>query len=174
RQLVENRIFQLQSRLNITAGLLVAEDVGDIAGAESPSGPSFLKSCSHRGRTIVTDEGEQLPHLPSQGPVGVGQTAQVLFGNWPEQRDHAMLCGRSLGSRHLSEQLFLETLDAEGMAPPPRAGIANDFLMLVVDGDGRRIRFHDEPAAHVTRRHTVAITVFVSDRTACRWSLTIV
>src|SRR5207247_5167238 len=50
-------------------------------------------------------------------------------------------------------------LDAEGMAPPPRAGIANDFLMLVVDGDGRRIRFHDEPAAHVTRRHTVAITV---------------
>src|SRR5437773_2057186 len=31
--------------------------------------------------------------------------------------------------------------------------------MLVIDGDGRRIRLHDEPATNVTRRHTVAITV---------------
>ena len=62
--MIQSRIFQLQRRLNITAGLLLAEDVGDIVGAESAGGMRFFKGGGHGIGAIVADESEQLAHLP--------------------------------------------------------------------------------------------------------------
>src|SRR2546426_10319261 len=64
-----------------------------------------------------------------------------------------------LGGCHLSEQLFLETLRAEGLPAPPAAWITHDLFVLFIKGDARRIRLHGQRAAHIPRWHTITIAV---------------
>src|ERR1051326_5397442 len=70
-----------------------------------------------------------------------------------------MLGCLSLSCRHLSEQLLLETLSAEGLSSPPAARITDDLLVLIIDGDGVGVGFHRQSATDVTCRHTVTVAV---------------
>ena len=70
-----------------------------------------------------------------------------------------MLRGLALGCRHLREQLSLETFSTEGLAAGPTARVANDFLILVIDGDRRGIRLNGEPVSDKTRRHAIAVAI---------------
>src|SRR2546427_13143246 len=67
-----------------------------------------------------------------------------------------MLSGGAFGGGLQSKQLFLKALGAESLSAPPTARVSDDFVMLVVDGDRRRIGLHRELMAHVAWRHTVA------------------
>ena len=40
-----------------------------------------------------------------------------------------------------------------------RAGISDDLVMLIVDGDGGSVGFDGEIAAHIARRHAVAVAI---------------
>ena len=69
------------------------------------------------------------------------------------------MCRRALRCRQLGEQFFLKALGAEGLAALPTAGVGNDVLRLVVEGDGRSTGLEGEVAADIERRHTVAVAV---------------
>ena len=71
-QLIKSRIFQTQRRLNISAGLLLRQNVGDVIGAESTGRVSLRQGLSNGIRTVVADEREQLADLPGQRPIGGG------------------------------------------------------------------------------------------------------
>ena len=66
-----------------------------------------------------------------------------------------------------------ETIRAEGLATPPGARIADDFVNAVIDGDGTGIGFDREAASHIAVRHAVAIAIelhaeiFVHERFDC-------
>jgi len=64
-----------------------------------------------------------------------------------------------LRGRELGEQFFLKTLATESLASLPAAGVRDDFLMLVIDGDGGRVGLDGEMAAEVARRYTVTVAV---------------
>jgi len=63
-QLVESGIFQAQRWLNISAALLLAENVGNVIGAESASRVSLRQRLSDRIRAVVANESEQFADLP--------------------------------------------------------------------------------------------------------------
>jgi hypothetical protein len=56
-------------------------------------------------------------------------------------------------------QFGFETLGAQGLAPAPTAGIGNDFVHAVIDGDRTGIRLEGEAAADKAVGHTVAIAI---------------
>ena len=85
--------------------------------------------------------------------------AQVGFGLGAEQSNEALLglgagCGRSLG-----KQLLFEAFRTQGLAAPPRAGIADDLVVLVVEGNAVRIGLDGEADSDKARRDAVAVTV---------------
>jgi len=52
---------------------LLAEDVGDVIGAEGSRRMGFANSSDNRFRSIVTNQGEQFSHLPREGAIGIRQ-----------------------------------------------------------------------------------------------------
>ena len=95
--------------------------------------------------------------MSGEGTVGISQSAQIEFTSWAEQAQQTLLSRRALRSRELGEQFFLETLATESLATLPAAGVRNNFLVLVIDGDGGRVGLDGEVAADVARRYTVTI-----------------
>ena len=55
-QLVEQRILKAQWGLDLTAGLLLAEDVGDIVGTEGAGGMGFAESRCNRIRSLFASQ----------------------------------------------------------------------------------------------------------------------
>ena len=68
------RIAQAQRRLNVAAGLLLAENVGDVVGAEGAGGMSLRQRGGHSVRAVLANQCEQFADLPRQGAIGVGQS----------------------------------------------------------------------------------------------------
>ena len=67
------RISEPQRRLHIAPLLLLAEDVGDVIGAEGACGMRFGQRSGDGFRAIFTDQREQFADLPRQRAVGIGQ-----------------------------------------------------------------------------------------------------
>ena len=130
-EFVQCRIFQPEWRLNVAAHLLLAENVGDVIGAESACGMSFGEGGGDGFRAVFADEGEQFPDLARQGAIRVGQPTQILFRRGSEQRHEALLCGGTFRRGHLGKQFFLKTLGAESLSALPGAGVSDDLVMLI-------------------------------------------
>ena len=97
--------------------------------------------------------------MSSQTTVGVGQTLQIGFAGWTKEGNQALLSRRTLCCRELGEQYFLKALATDYLPTLPAASVRNDFLVLVINGDCRRVGFDGELVADITWRHTVAIAV---------------
>ena len=107
-QLIQLRLPEAHRRLHLTPGLLLAQNVGDVIGAEGASCVSFLHRAGDRFRTVVANEFEQFAHLPDQGAIGVGKLSQIRLGNRPEQQHQPLLGGRVLRGGHLRVEFLLE------------------------------------------------------------------
>src|ERR1700730_5990367 len=73
--------------------------------------------------------------------------------------DQAWLGSRSLGGGHLRMEFLFKAMRTEGLPAFPRAGIGDDLAMLIVDGDGGRVCFDGEFAAHIASRHAVPVAI---------------
>src|SRR5580658_7044359 len=63
-QIVQQRIAQAKRRLRLARGLLLAQDIGDVVGAESTGGGSFLDGLGYRLGAVLADQLQQLGKLP--------------------------------------------------------------------------------------------------------------
>ncbi len=149
----------MQEWLERTRRLLLMEDVGNGVGSKSSRRLGLSQCGMDSGRAVLTDQFEQFADLTRQRTVTVCQRAQVGFGFGTEQSDESLLGLGAGGSRPLGEQLFFEAFRTQGLAAPPRAGIADDLVLLVVNGDTVRIRFDGEASADKARRDAIAIAV---------------
>jgi hypothetical protein len=60
--------------------LLLAEDVGDVVGAEGASGIGFGDGAGHYLRSVLPDQFQQFVELARQHTVAIGHTTQVALG----------------------------------------------------------------------------------------------
>ena len=60
--------------------MLLAEDVGDIVGAEGVSGICFGDGIGHCLRSILPDQFQQLAELARQHTVAIGHATQIALG----------------------------------------------------------------------------------------------
>ena len=71
-EFVQRGIFQPERRLDFTAPLLLAEDIGNVVSAESPRRMRFGNRGRYRFRAVFTDQREQLAvagaHRPPPPP----------------------------------------------------------------------------------------------------------
>ena len=81
-QLVQHRILEAERRLDLTAHLLLAKEVGDVVGAECAGGVGFAESSSYCLGSIFANQCEELADLSSQRAVAIGQTPQIGFASW--------------------------------------------------------------------------------------------
>ena len=56
---------------------MLAQNVGNVIGAESTCGVSFPDGSGDCLGTVVTNQLEQLANLPGQGAVRVGELSQI-------------------------------------------------------------------------------------------------
>ena len=144
--------------------LLLAEDVGDVIGAESARRRCFLDCVGHGFRPVLPNQFEQFSDLTRQRAVGVGHVAQIRFHHGRgteavEKPEQSLLRLRTPGRGTLFGQFCFETLRAEGLAAAPGARIADDLVDAVIDGDGTSIGFDRQPAAHIAMGHAVSIAI---------------
>src|ERR1700678_2296968 len=81
------------------------------------------------------------------------------MGGGTEQGDEALLRRRTVGGGHLRVEFFLKAFRSEGLSALPGAGITDDLMMLIVDGDGRSVSLDGELVADITSGHAVAVAV---------------
>lgn len=163
---VQQRIAKLHRRLNGTWAKLLAENVGDVIGAECAALFGSYECGGNRIGPVLGNEMEQLGELPRQRAACADQAVQIRFHglNWHvgfQVCDQPPLRLRTRGRWLLRQQFFFETLGTDGLATPPRARINNEFFLLVVERHGRRIRFHNQMLTNVFRRRTVAVAIEV-------------
>ena len=143
---------------------LLTQDVGDIIGSISASlrGPSDC--VGHVFGTILTNQFEQFLDLAMQGTIRVGHIAEISFHcgaqtHAIERIEQSLLSLRAPGCGPLVGEYFLEAVCPEGLAPAPRARIADDLFDAVVDGDVARIGFDREAASDVSVGNAVTIGI---------------
>jgi len=64
---------QAHRRLHITSRLLLAQNVGDVIGAEGACIVRFLHRGGNRFRAVIANQFEQLANLTCQGAIGLGK-----------------------------------------------------------------------------------------------------
>ena len=74
-QFVQLGVFEPQWRLDLAPQSLLAEDVGDVIGAERTRRVRFANSGGDCLRSIVTNQGEQFSHLSHEGAIGIRQAS---------------------------------------------------------------------------------------------------
>ena len=74
-QIVQTRVMQAQSWLCLPGVLLLAENVGDVIGAERTSRGSLLNSIRHRFGSVLTEQFQEFGKLPREGAIGIGYVA---------------------------------------------------------------------------------------------------
>ena len=84
-EFVQRGIFEPQRRLHVAALLLLAEDVGDVIGAESARGVRFGNRGRHGFGAVFANKREEFAHLAGQGTVGVGETLQISWEAGPSR-----------------------------------------------------------------------------------------
>ena len=147
-------------------GLLLAQDVGNVIGAERTGRGSFLDGVGHRFGPVLADEFQQFGQLPRKCAIGIGDVAQISFQHGLgteaiENREEALLRPRPFGRGTQVGQFGFESIGAQGLAPAPAAGIGDDFVDAVVDGDRTGIGLESEAAADIAGGHTVAVPIEV-------------
>lgn len=103
-EFVQQGIAQNQGRLWAPWGLLLAQDIGDVVGAEGAGARSFFDSASHGFGTILTDEFQQFYDLAGKRAIGIGHVTQISFEHGlgaeaVQKQKQPLLCPRSSGSR---------------------------------------------------------------------------
>ena len=59
----------------------------------------------------------------------------------------------------MSMEFFLKTFRSEGLSAWPGAGITDDLVKLIVNGEGGSIRFDDELVADIACGHAITVTI---------------
>ena len=116
---------------------MLAEQIGHVIGSEGAGIERFLKRSGHSFRTVLSNQVEKLGDLAGEGTIGVRQAPEITLDRFlcavtGEQRDQAPLGLRAPGGSLMSQQLFLETLCAQGLPASPAAGITDDFLVPMI------------------------------------------
>src|ERR1700682_2951569 len=81
------------------------------------------------------------------------------MGGGTQQCNEALLRRRTFGGGHFRVEFFLKALRSEGLSTLPGAGITDDLMMLIVDGDGRSVSLDGELVAHITSGHAVPVAI---------------
>ena len=120
--------------------LLLAQDVGHVIGAECVGRGSFCDRVGHRFGSVLTDEFQQFGQLPRECAIGIGDVAQISFQHGLgtkaiQNRKETLLRPRPLGCGTEVGQFGFESIGAQSLAPAPTAGIGDDFVGAVIDGD---------------------------------------
>ena len=158
-EFIQFGLTQADGRLHVTARLLLAQNVGNVVGAEGACSVGFLHCAGDRFRAVIANQLEQLADLTCQGAVGVGKLSQIQLGYGAEEAHEPLLGGRTLRGSHLRIEFFLETFGPEGLAALPASCIADDLVRLVVDRHGRRVCFNRELVADIAWWHAVAVAI---------------
>ncbi len=165
-QIVQPWVAQTKGRLSLSGSLLLAQNVGNVIGAESVGRGSFLDGAGHRFWSILADKFQQVGELPREGAVGVRHITQISFQHGLgtkafENREKALLRPRAFGGGTQLSEIGVESIGSQSLPAAPAASVRDDFVDAVVDGDGTGIGFEREAAAYKTRGHTVAVSVEV-------------
>jgi hypothetical protein len=76
-EFVQFQLPEADRRLHLAPCLHLAQNVGNVVGAESAGGMGLL----HRGgcgfRSVVANQFEQLADLPGEGAIGAGEFTQI-------------------------------------------------------------------------------------------------
>jgi hypothetical protein len=126
--------------LRLPRGLLLAQDVGNVIGAECVDSGSFRDRIGHRFGSVLTDEFQQFGQLPRECAIGIGDVAQVSFQHGLgtkaiQNRKETLLRPRPFGCGTEVGQLGFESIGSQSLAPAPTTGIGDDFVGPVIDGD---------------------------------------
>src|SRR5271166_7070359 len=84
---------------------------------------------------------------------------EIFMDGGTQQCDEALLRRRTFGGSHLGVEFFLKALRSEGLSALPGAGITDDLMMLIVDGDGGSVPLDGELVAHITSGHAVPVAI---------------
>jgi hypothetical protein len=122
-ELIQFWIAESERRLRFTWRLHLAQEMGDVIGAEGTGGESFLEGLSDFAGAVSAEQVKEFGKLADERTVGVGQTAQISFQGFlraesVQQPEQPLLRVRTTGGRALGEQLFFKALGAEGLAAP--------------------------------------------------------
>src|SRR6202167_6414046 len=82
-EFVEQRIAQPERRLRAARASLLAQDVGNIVGAESTGRGGFFDSAGHILGAVLPDQFQQFGDLTTQRTVGIGHVAEISFDKRP-------------------------------------------------------------------------------------------
>ena len=93
----------------------------------------FVDGGGHGFRAILANEFEQFADLARQGAIGVGQAPQIDFRGRTQQGEQALLCADRWAAGGSNSSV--SNVRLQGLAAPPGARIADDLVLLVVDGD---------------------------------------
>ena len=160
----KQRIAQPKRWLRPAGRLLLAQDVGDIVGAEGAGRGGFFDGAGTSFGSVLPYQFQQFGDLAAQRPVGIGHVAQISLHKCSrtqaiERIEQPLLRLGASGRRPLLGEQFFKTIGSEGLAAPPRTRIADDLFHPIVDGDGTGVGLEGEPPADVAVGHAVAIAV---------------
>ena len=79
-EFVQPRVAETKRWLRPPRRLLLAEDVGDVVGAEGASGICFGDGAGHCLRSILPDQFQQFVELARQHTVAIGHATQITLG----------------------------------------------------------------------------------------------
>ena len=114
--MVQPGILEANGRLHISGRSLLAQDVGDVIGAEGACSGGLIDGLRDRLRTVVTDQIVEFGDLTGQRPAGASQFAEIHGSTFTELGGQALLGAGELSCRTLCEQLLFETIGAEALA----------------------------------------------------------
>jgi hypothetical protein len=78
-KVIQFRLLEAERRLNLAPGPLLAQDVGDVVGAERAGCVRFAERGSNGFRSVFANQIDQFANLTRQGAVRVGKPAQIFF-----------------------------------------------------------------------------------------------
>jgi len=71
----------MKRRLRSPRRLLLAEDIGDVVGAEGASGIRFGDGAGYCLRSVLPDQFQQFVELARQHTVAISHTTQITLGD---------------------------------------------------------------------------------------------
>jgi len=74
-KVIEFGLPEVERRLHVAPALLLAQDVGDVVGAERASGVRFAERGGNGFRSVFTNQVYQFANLTYQGTVCIGKPA---------------------------------------------------------------------------------------------------
>ena len=119
----------------------------------------FLDGGPDRIRSVLADQLDKFTDLASERAVPPGQFPQVEFGRFTQLSDQLLLRRRPSSRRAILQQRFFETFGSQGLTPAPRAWVADDFPVAVLESDRLRVGLESQAFFDETLRCTVSIPI---------------